>query len=463
MLRKKKNETIMTEGSIPGLLLKFSLPLMVGYTFQQAYTMVDSMTVGQYASQTALAAVSSVGNISYTLIGAFMGLSVGAGVVISQHYGAREDQRVHEAVHTAMVLALIFGAAITLLGYLLAPAMLNLTDTPENVFPEAEEYLRIYFAGAVPLLIYNLGTSVLNAVGDSRKPLVFLIVSAIVNVALDIYFVRFLRWGVAGVGWATVISEAVSAVLVVIALMRSRDCIRLYVNRLRIYRPMLRRIIQIGLPSSLQQMLVSFSNTFVQRYINGFQDACMAGWGSYTRIDAFTAVPQQALSLATTTFVGQNVGTGNLERAKRGVIVSAVITVISVVVIVIPLEIFAEPLISLFSNTEGEDAATAAQAIVYGTAFLRAISPLNLLLVGNSVLAGALRGVGNTRIPTLIQIICFIGVRQVYLALVSAFTADPIFIGLGYPLGWGICSVVLLFYYRFSGWEKRMLRLTEKS
>ena len=461
-LRRKKNDTIMTEGSVYGHILRFSLPLMVGYIFQQAYNMVDSITVGRYASMQALAAVGSVGNISYTLIGAFMGLANGAGVVISQHYGAREDRRVHEAVHTAMVLALIFGAAFTVLGVALAPYMLRLIDTPEDVLPDATLYLRIYFSGSIPLLIYNLGSGILNAVGDSKRPLYFLIISAVVNTALDLVFVIAFRMGVAGVGWATVIAEAVSAVCVVITLMKTEESYRLMPRELRIYKPMLRRIVQIGLPSSLQQMLVSFSNTFVQRYINGFQTACMAGWGSYTRIDAFTAVPQQAISLAATTFVGQNIGAGKLDRAKKGVGAAAVLSVTAVILIVIPLEIFAEPLIGLFAETEGEDSAIALQAVEYGVMFLRTIAPLNLCLIANSVLAGALRGVGDTRIPTLIQILSFIVIRQIYLAIISGVTDNPLFIGLGYPLGWAICSIIMTLYYFFSGWEKRMLKLTEK-
>ncbi|MBR1841887.1 MAG: MATE family efflux transporter [Oscillospiraceae bacterium] len=453
----------MTEGSVVAHLVAFSLPLMVGYIFQQAYNMVDSITVGKYASMTALAAVGSVGNISYTLIGAFMGLANGAGVVISQHFGAREDRRVHEAVHTAMVLALAFGVAFTVLGYFFAPAMLRLTNTPDDVFPEATEYLRIYFAGSIGLLVYNLGTGILNAVGDAKRPLYFLVASAVVNVVLDVWFVKYLRWGVAGVGWATVIAELVSAVLVVWTLMTSDESYRLEPLKMRIYRPMLRRIVQIGLPSSIQQMLVSFSNTFVQSYINSFQTACMAGWGAYTRIDAFTAVPQQALGLATTTFVGQNIGAGNRERAKKGTLVAFILTVASVGIVALALEIFAEPLIGLFVETDGADAAVAAETINYGVIFLRVISPLNLLLVGNSVLSGALRGVGDTKIPTVIQIMSFIVIRQIYLAIVSRMTTDPIFIGVGYPIGWGICSALLAVYYFCSGWEKRMLRVTDKS
>ncbi|MBQ4382376.1 MAG: MATE family efflux transporter, partial [Oscillospiraceae bacterium] len=384
-------------------------------------------------------------------------LASGAGVVISQHYGAREEQRVHEAVHTAVVLSLIFGVFFTLAGYFFAPAVLRLMATPEDVFPEAVKYLRIYFCGSVPLLFYNLGSGILNAVGDSRRPLYFLVISAVVNTALDLVFVLVFHMGIDGVGWATVLAQLVSGILVAFTLCRTRECYRLEFTKLRIYAPMLRRIIQIGLPSSLQMMLVSFSNNFVQRYINTFQTACMAGWTAYNRIDSFMAVPQNALGLAATTFVGQNIGAGNIKRAKKGALVALGLCAASVAIIAVPLEIFAPGLIGIFCDTEGSSPQVAREAIDYGVIFLRSIAPLHLCLVPNSILAGALRGVGETRIPTFIQIMSFIVIRQIYLGFISQVTSEPIFIGLGYPLGWAIASLIIGLFYLFSGWEKRVV------
>ena len=457
-LRRKKNDTIMTDGSIAGHLIKFSLPLMVGYIFQQLYNTVDTFIVGRYVSMQALAAVGSTGSAIYTLIGFFMGFSVGAGVVISQHFGAREDEKVHEAVHTAMCLAVIFGVVFTAAGYFGAPLMLSLMRTPADVYSDALTYMRVYFSGSLGLLIYNLGSGILNAVGDSRHPLVFLVISAVINTCLDLLFVIKFHWGIVGVGLATVIAELVSALCVLFTLTRSRESYRLELKKLKIYKPVLKRIVQIGLPSSLQQMLVSFSNVFVQSYINAFQTPCIAGWASYTKIDAFTAVPQQAISLAATTFVGQNIGAGKPERAKKGTFTALMLSIAAVVLIVIPLELFAEPLIRIFIDEKaGPD------AVEYGVAFLRAIAPLNLCLVGNSVLAGALRGVGDTKIPTLIQIASFIVIRQIYLAIISGATDSPLLVGLGYPLGWLCASTALIFYYFFSGWEKRTARKTPET
>lgn len=445
----------MTDGPIAGHLIRFSLPLMVGYIFQQLYNTVDTIIVGKYVSMQALAAVGSTGSAIYTLIGFFMGFSVGAGVVISQHYGAREDGKVHEAVHTAMSLALIFGAAFTVIGFFGAPLMLKLMKTPSDVYADALTYMRVYFSGSLGLLVYNLGSGILNAVGDSRHPLMFLVISAFLNTGLDLLFVLVFKMEIVGVGLATVIAELVSAILVLFTLMRSRDSYRLSLKKLRIYKPVLKRIIQIGLPASLQQMLVSFSNVFVQSYINAFQTPCIAGWASYSKIDAFAAVPQQSISLAATTFVGQNTGAGKPERARRGTFVALMLSVAAVIIIVIPLELFTEPLISLFID---ENAGK--EAIRYGVMFLRAIAPLNLCLVGNSVLSGALRGVGDTKTPTIIQICSFIVIRQIYLAIVSSLTDSPLAVGLGYPLGWLIASASLVVYYFFSGWEKRAIKLT---
>lgn len=452
----RKRETIMTEGSIAGHLIRFSLPLMVGYIFQQLYNTVDTIIVGKYVSMQALAAVGSTGNAIYTLIGFFMGFSVGAGVVISQHYGAREADKVHEAVHTAMTLALIFGVAFTALGFFGSPLMLRLMKTPADVYGDALTYMRVYFSGALGLLVYNLGSGILNAVGDSRHPLIFLVVSAFLNTGLDLLFVIKFKMGIVGVGLATVIAELVSACLVLMTLMRSSDSYRLSLKKLRLYRPMLKRIIQIGLPSSLQQMLVSFSNVFVQSYINAFQTPCIAGWASYAKIDAFANVPQQSISLAATTFVGQNTGAGKPERAKKGTLVALLLSIAAVFIVVIPIELFAEPLISLFIDEKA-----GGEAIGYGVMFLRTIAPLSLCLVGNSVLSGALRGVGDTKTPTVIQILSFIVIRQIYLAIVSGVTDSPLAVGLGYPLGWLIASAALFVYYFFSGWEKRSIKLTK--
>jgi putative MATE family efflux protein len=450
----KKKDTIMTEGSIIGHFIKFAVPLMLGYIFQQLYNTVDSITVGQFVSVQALAAVGSTGSIQNMLIGMFMGFATGAGVIISQHYGAKEDQKVSEAVHTSMVLALVFGVFITIAGYFLAPVMLRFMSTPDDVFPEALVYLRIYFAGSIGLLVYNMGSGILRSVGDSQRPLYFLIISAVVNIVFDLLFVIVFNMGIAGVGYATILAEFVSAVCVVYVLMKADGNYKLKPRELKLHLPMLRRIIQIGLPTSIQQMLVSFSNVFVQSYINSFQTACMAGWSSYNKIDGFTGIPMMSISLACTTFVGQNVGSGNIKRAKQGTKTAFCMGAVSLVILIIVLETFAVPLIGLFSSDE--------DAIKYGVMFLRWMTPMNFLMIANQIFAGSLRGVGDTKWPTVIQICSFIVVRQIYLAIISRVTDSPLAIGLGYPVGWFVCSTAMTLYYFFSHWEERRIVLTKQ-
>lgn len=454
--KSRKTDTVMTSGPIVRHLLRFSLPVMMGYVFQQLYSTVDSLIVGRYVSMQALAAVGSTGNIIFVLLGAFMGFSMGAGVIISQHFGAREPERVGAAVHTALLLAALVGTAFIAVGWLFSPAMLRFMKTPDDVYPEALTYLRVYFAGSLSIVVYNVGAGILNAVGDSRRPFYFLVISAVTNTALDLLFVVRFGWGVAGVGWATVIAQTVALVCVLGALLLTKECYALRPRELRIERAMLQRIVRIGLPTSVQQVLTSFSNVFVQSYINSFQTACMAGWTAYTRIDGFTAIPIQTFSGAAMTFVGQNIGAGDLPRAKRGANTALALSMAAIALLQVPLQLFAPQVIELFGSGE-----QATDAVAYGVMFLRAVSPLNLLLCPAMVYAGAMRGVGDTRIPTLLQILGYIVTRQIYLALVAHFTDSALLVGLGYPVGWLACSVFMLLYYRCSGWEKRIMRITD--
>lgn len=445
---------MMTEGSIYGHFIKFAIPLMLGYIFQQLYNTVDSITVGKFASVQALAAVGSTGSIQNMMIGFFMGFATGAGVIIAQHYGAKEDEKVSDAVHTSMVLALIFGVVIAIAGWFLAPVMLRAMSTPEDVFPEALVYLRIFFAGTPGLLVYNLGSGILRSVGDSQRPLYFLVISSIVNIVFDLILVIVFHMGSAGVGYATILAEFVSAVCVVYVLMKTDGSYKLVPSKLKINTTSLKRIVQIGLPTSIQQTLVSFSNVFVQSYINSFQTACMAGWSSYNKIDGYTSIPLMSISLACTTFVGQNVGAGNMKRAKKGIGVAFIMGTVSLILLIIPLEIFAPQCMRLFTNDP--------DAMSFGVMFIRAIAPFHLVTCANQVFMGSLRGIGDTKWPTFIQICSFIVVRQIYLAIISRVTSSPLAIGMGYPVGWTVCSVALTVYFFKSGWENRRIQLTEK-
>ena len=437
----------MTEGNIFRQLLLFSLPLLAGNFFQQCYNTVDSIVLGNFVGRSALAAVGTTTPIINTLIGLFLGLSTGIGVVISQFYGAREDKKVSQAVQTSLLLVLLLCVAFTIVGVLMVPFMLRLMATPADVLPEATLYLRIYFAGVEGLMLYNLGSGILRAVGDSRRPLYFLIFSAAVNTVLDLLFVAVFHWGIAGAAIATVIAQALSAVLVLVVLTRTQGSYRIVWKGMRMDKGILRNMFWIGIPSALQLAITSFSNVFVQSYVNRFASSCMAGWAAYQKIDAFAILPMTTLSVSATTFVGQNVGAGNWDRAKQGIRTAMAMATVITLIILVPLMIFAGPLCSLF-NQETE-------VIGYGVYFIRLISPFYLLANFNQIYAGALRGAGDAKMPMFIMLGSFVVFRQIYLYLTYRWFGTLLPVALGYPVGWVMCSVVLFFYYRSGKWMKR--------
>ena len=445
-----KRDVDMTEGSIIRHLISFALPLLIGNIFQQLYNTVDSWVVGNYVGNQAFAAVGTVGPIMNTLIGTFMGLSAGAGVVISQHYGAKQFDKVQDTVHTAITLTLIMGVVFTAVGIIMTPAMLRLMKSPETVMPEATTYLRIYFSGILGLMLYNIGSGIMRAVGDSRRPFYFLVVSALTNTVLDLVFVLVFKMGVAGVALATIAAQGLSAVLVLLTLMRSDNCCRLHLKKLRISWEMLKKILKVGLPAALQMAVTSFSNIFVQSYINFFGDNCMSGWTAYAKIDQFLLLPMQSVSLAGTTFVGQNLGIGNTKRAKKGISIAMLISVVSTAVLMVPVLIFAPHLVEFFNKKP--------EVVEYGAMLLRLISPFYVLCCVNQVLAGALRGAGDSRTPMFIMLGSFVVFRQIYLYVMSHFVSNTItVIALGYPAGWLLCSTITLIYFFLSKWEKHRL------
>ena len=437
VLRRK--DTDMTHGSIPRLLIGFAIPLIIGNLFQQLYNTVDSIVVGNFVSKQALAAVGCTGPIINALIGLFSGLATGAGVVISQFYGAKDDEKLHASVQTTVMLTLIMCVVLTALGVTATPAMLRLMDTPDDVFVEAVEYLRIYFLGISGMLLYNIGAGILRAVGDSTRPLYFLIFSAVTNTVLDILFVKSLSMGIAGAAIATVISQCLSAIMVMFLLSRAKSAYRVDPRHLHMTTSILKKICSIGIPSALQLAITAFSNIFVQSYINRFESSCMAGWTAYNKIDAVAMLPMMSLSMALTTFVGQNLGAGDYKRARSAPKYGLIMGFIMMVVILTPLMIFAPQLTSLF-NQETE-------VIRFGAMFIRMISPFYLAFAINQVYLGALRGAGDTRTAMFITLGSFVVFRQIYLYISYRLGGGIIAIALGYPAGWVLCSLILLIYY----------------
>ena len=435
----RRKDVDMTEGNITRHIISFALPLLIGNVFQQLYNTVDTWVVGNYVSNEAFSAVGTVGPIINMLIGFFMGLSSGAGVVISQYYGAKRFDEVHDTVHTAMVMTIIMGIAFTAIGLGMTPFMLRLMNTPDSVMPESTAYLTIYFSGILGLMIYNIGAGILRAVGDSQRPFYFLVVCAVMNTVLDLVFVLVFHMGVRGVALATVLAQSTSAVLVVITLMRSDSCIKLRLRDLRVNFAMLGKIFRVGIPAAIQMAITSFSNIFVQSYINYFGDNCMSGWTAYAKIDQLLFLPMQSIALASTTFVGQNLGCNQVERAKKGVSRSLTIALISTVVLMIPVMTFASPVVAFFNSKT--------EVVEIGTMLLRWLSPFYVLCCFNQIYSGALRGAGNSRAPMIIMLTSFVAFRQVYLFIMSRVCNEIIPIAMSYPAGWLLCSTLTAIYY----------------
>lgn len=440
-MQKRKREIDMTHGIIWKQLLLFALPLLAGNVFQQFYNTVDSIVVGNFVGKEALAAVGSVGPIINSLIGFFMGLATGAGVVISQAYGAKNEEKVSLAVHTTLVMTFFLCVLFSAVGVIAAPAMLRLMSTPEDVFPEAARYLKIYFAGVSGLMFYNMGAGILRAVGDSRRPLYFLIFSACMNTVLDVVFVAVMRMGIGGAAWATVISQVLSAILILVVLTRTSGSYQIRPACLHIHRKTLKEIVSLGLPAAVQMMITSFSNVFVQSYINAFGSSVMAGWSAYTKIDQFILLPMQSVSLAATTFVGQNFGAGKMERIRRGSATAVCLAMGTTLVLMIPLLVLAPQLVELFNREQ--------EVIFYGAMLLRMMSPFYLVCCINQVYASTLRGLGNTKAPMVIMLSSFVIFRQIYLFFISRLVGTIRAVAFGYPAGWIVCSVSLLVYYRW--------------
>lgn len=429
----------MTQGNITRQLISFAFPLLIGNLFQQLYNTVDTWVVGNFVSDNAFAAVGSMGPIVNMFIGFFLGFSAGAGALISQNFGAKNEDAIGKLVHTSKVMTFIIGILFTFAGHLLTPLLLDFAKIPDAVRPEAKTYLSIYFTGILGLVIYNMGAAILRAIGDSKRPFYFLVVCAVLNTVLDLLFVIVFKMGVEGVALATILSQGVSAVLIVIVLLRSDSCVRLQWKKLRMNHHLLGRIISLGIPSALQVSITSFSNIFVQSYINYFGPSCMSGYTAYSKIDMLLFLPAQSVSLATTTFVGQNLGCGQEKRARKGVTYSLLLSVGVTAVLMIPVLIFSGDVVRFFISEPN--------SIRYGTMFLQYITPFYLLTCFNQVYASALRGAGNTRAPMVIMLSSYVLYRQIYLAIMSTIDNEVIPITMGYPYGWILCCFIFALYY----------------
>ena len=425
---KKKQAMMMTEGVIWRQLIAFAVPLLLGNLLQQLYNTVDSIVVGQFIGSEALAAVSSSNSLINLIIGMFLGISTGAGVIISQYYGARNETKMQQAVHTSIGLCFIGGIILIFVGIAFSPAILRMMGTPEEVMPNSVINFRIFFAGSLFNLTYNMAAGILRAVGDSKNPLYFLAASSVTNIILDILFVVIGGMGVEGVAIATVIAQALSMVLCLRTLAKAEDIYRLDFKKIKLNKPMVRMILTTGLPTGFQHSIISLSNVIVQANINAYGAMAMAGFGCYLKIDGFAQLPMQSFCLAATTFTGQNIGARKPERVKKGIKENIIICMIYVGVVSTILFGFAPQLVRIFS--------TEPEVIRYGTITMRMIIPFYVLLPVHQVLMGTMRGAGKTMYSMAFSVSNMCVLRMIYINLLVPLFPSYEAVMLCYPITW---------------------------
>lgn len=441
----------MTEGPIGPLLLRFALPLFLGNLFQQLYNAVDSLVVGNFCGDAALAAVSSSGSLCHLLIGFFQGTFIGASVVISRYWGAGDRERADKAIHTTVVFSLCIGTLLSVFGVVFTPTILRWMGTPENVLPQSVAYFRTYFYGGVAMFLYNICTGILQAVGDSRHPLYYLILSSLINVSLDLLFVGGLRMGVASAAAATVISQGVSALLCLRRLVRTEEVYRVDLRRVRIDWPMLKLIVRFGLPSGVQNSLIGFANVMVQTNINAFGDSAMAGCGSYSKIEGFAFLPVTCFSMGLATFVSQNLGARQHDRVKQGARFGVLCSVVTAEVIGVAIWLGAPFFIALFNSDP--------EVVAFGVRQARVESLFYCLLALNHCIAGVLRGAGKATVPMVIMMVCWCVIRVVYITAAVGIWRNILVIFTAYPLTWSLSAVAFLIYYFKADWLHTFDRL----
>lgn len=438
------NVILMTEGSIYQKIIRFALPIFWGNLFQQLYNVVDSLIVGNFLGKEALAAISSTGSLIFLLVGLVGGIFAGAGVVISRYFGAGDTEKVEKAIHTTVCFGLIAGIVLTLLGTILSPWILRLMGTPESVFPNAVMYVRIYFGGILTVVMYNTASGIFQAVGDSKRPLYFLLISSVINVVLDLLFVVGLNMGIGGAALATVIAQAVSAILAFNHLIKTTDIYKVSLQKIALHKEMLKQILQFGIPSGVQNSVIALANIVVQSNINSFDAIAVAGCGAYSKIEGFVFIPITSFAMSMTVFIGQNLGAGQYERAKKGTYFGIAVSTIIAEVVGIIFFLTAPTLIALFNNDP--------EVIAYGTLQARTIALFFFLLAFSHCIAGILRGAGKSIIPMLVMLVCWCLIRVVYVTVATHFIPDIQVIFWAYPLTWSLSSIIFLVYYLKSDW-----------
>lgn len=439
---ERRSSTDLSEGNIVRQIVVFALPIFMGHVFQNLYNSVDSIVVGNFVGTTALAAVTSSTDISRLLVGFFTGLSVGAGVLFSRYFGAKDQKNLHDAIHTGLLFSLLLGVAMALVGVIATPLLLRLVDCPDDVWGESVLYLRIYFVGVLFTSLYNVAAGVLRAVGDSQHPFYYLVAASCTNIVLDLLFVAVFQMGVAGVAVATIISQLLSVVLAVRRMLTTHDVYRLTPGDLKIDRAILKEVLILGLPAAIQSGLISLSNLFVQRYINGFGSAAMAGTGAAKKIDNYVGMVALSLGQATPAFISQNIGARKIKRAFRGLWTVVGLGLGAIAVLGPVIYFNADFFIRLFTQDD--------EAVAYGTAMMYIMLPLYGLQSFYQIFSNAVRGFGKSVVVMITSVGGLIVCRQIFLAFAMARDPAIEYVFWGFPVGWGCAAALGVLYYLFA-------------
>ena len=442
-MEMQSNQRQITQGPIWKQLLIFFFPILLGTFFQQMYNTVDTIIVGRVVGTTALAAVGATGPLVNMVNGFFIGISSGATVILSQYYGAGNRQGVHDALHTGVALSLVLGAMITVLGVGLGPWVMSLMNMPENCLADASIYLRLYFAGAIGSMVYNMGAGILRAMGDSRRPMVFLMATCVLNVVLDILFVAVLHMGVAGAALATTVAQFLSAALPIGVLLKLPED-RLELRQLRIDRKLLGRILRIGVPAGLQFVTFDFSNILIQSGVNSFGDVTMAAWTAHGKTDAITWMISGAFGVSVTTFVGQNFGAQKYRRIRQSAWICLGMSVALVGAVAAVILCFRSQILGIYTDDP--------EVIAVGSVIMLSIMPFNIVFMPIEVFAGTMRGVGYSVVPTVITGCCVCLFRILWLATVVRRWHTLGMLTACYPISWIIAAGVFLTVYLRGNW-----------
>lgn len=443
-MSENKKTMLMTEGNIFKNILFFSVPLILGNLLQQLYNTADSIIVGNCVGNNALAAVGSSTSLIYLLIAFSQGASVGAGVIVSQYLGAGDKKNVHKSVHTALAISVILGFMLSVLGIIFSRKLLVMMNTPEEVLGDAAKYLQIYSAGMIFNVVYNMAAGILNAAGNSKRSLLYLASASVVNIFMDILLIPVFHMGVEGAAIATDMSQAVSCILAMGFLFKVKADYRVELKEIKLHKSSAIRIIQVGLPTGIQNMVISFSNILVQAGVNGFGAMAMAGFGAYMKIDGFNILPVLSFGMAMTTFTGQNYGAGRIDRVKKGIKTTVIMSVSYTLITAVFLTTFSKEAVGLFSQDE--------EVIYYGSLAIMYFAPFYWILGILQTLAGAVRGTGKTMPPMIILLISLCLFRVLWMKTVLNLFTSIVGIYVLYPVSWAFGAVLMILYVCKGKW-----------